>query len=82
MNNNLPIQRQQLEGAVDIANRLGLPLVATSDAHYVDQADAEIQDVLLCINTGKFRTDAQRMKMEGDQFFLRSPEEMYAIFQV
>ncbi len=80
MNNNLPIQRQQLEGAVDIANRLGLPLVATSDAHYVDQSDAEIQDVLLCINTGKFRTDVQRMKMEGDQFFLRSPEEMYASF--
>ncbi len=80
MNNNLPIQRQQLEGAVHIANRLGLPLVATSDAHYVDQSDAEIQDVLLCINTGKFRTDVQRMKMEGDQFFLRSPEEMYACF--
>ena len=77
MNNNLPIQRQQLEGAVDIANRLGLPLVATSDAHYVDQADAEMQDVMLCINTGKFRTDVQRMKMEGDQFFLRSPEQLY-----
>ena len=42
------------------------------------QEDAEAQDVLLCINTGKFRTDANRMKMEGDQFFLRSPEEMYA----
>ena len=80
MNNNLPIQRQQLEGAVDIANRLGLPLVATSDAHYVDQADAEMQDVMLCINTGKFRTDVQRMKMEGDQFFLRSPEQMYESF--
>lgn len=80
MNNNLPIQRQQLEGAVDIANRLGLPLVATSDAHYVDQSDAETQDVMLCINTGKFRTDVQRMKMEGDQFFLRSPEQMYESF--
>lgn len=80
MNNNLEIQRQQLEGAVDIANRLGLPLVATSDAHYVDRGDAEIQDVLLCINTGKFRTDVQRMKMEGDQFFLRSPEQMYENF--
>ena len=80
MNNHLPIQRQQLEGAVDIANRLGLPLVATSDAHYVDQADAEMQDVMLCINTGKFRTDVQRMKMEGDQFYLRSPEQMYRSF--
>ena len=63
---------------MEVANRVGLPLVATSDAHYVNQEDAEAQDVLLCINTGKFRTDANRMKMEGDQFFLRSPEQMYA----
>ncbi|MCR9293436.1 MAG: DNA polymerase III subunit alpha [bacterium] len=80
MNNNLDIQRMQLEGAVDIARKVGLPLVATSDAHYADPADAEIQDVLLCINTGKFRTDSARMKMEGDQFYLRSPEEMYSHF--
>ena len=80
MNNGLPIQAQAMQGAVDIAQRLGMPLVATSDAHYVDQSDAEIQDVLLCINTGRFRTDTNRMKMEGDQFFLRSPEEMYSHF--
>ncbi len=59
---------------------MGLPLVATSDAHYVRREDAVAQDVLLCINTGKFRTDTNRMRMEGDQFFLRSPEEMYAAF--
>lgn len=80
MNNNLEIQRNQLEGAVRIANKIGLPIVATSDAHYADREDAEIQDVLLCINTGKFRTDTARMKMEGNQFYLRSPEEMYASF--
>ena len=57
-----------------------MPLVATSDAHYVNREDAEAQDVLLCINTGKFRTDTNRMRMEGDQFYLRSPEEMYAAF--
>ncbi|MEN0110583.1 MAG: DNA polymerase III subunit alpha, partial [Planctomycetota bacterium] len=60
------------------AQRQGLPLVATSDAHYVNREDAEAQDVLLCINTGRYRTDTNRMRMEGDQFFLRSPEEMYA----
>ena len=59
---------------------MGLPLVATSDAHYVNREDADAQDVLLCINTGKFRTDTNRMRMEGDQFYLRSPEEMYAAF--
>ena len=76
--NGLEIQRQAKEAAIEVAQRVGLPLVATSDAHYVNQEDAEAQDVLLCINTGKFRTDSNRMKMEGDQFFLRSSEQMYA----
>ncbi|MCU0716821.1 MAG: DNA polymerase III subunit alpha [Pirellula sp.] len=80
MNNNLEIQRQQMAGAIEVANRVGIPLVATSDAHYVDKEDAEVQDVLLCIATGKFRTDTNRMQMEGDQFYLRSPEEMYQHF--
>ncbi len=76
--NGLEIQRRAMEAAIEVAQRAGLPLVATSDAHYINQEDAEAQDVLLCINTGRFRTDANRMKMEGDQFFLRSPEQMYA----
>ncbi len=58
-NNGLEIQRLAMEGAVEIARRMGIPLVATSDAHYVRQEDAEAQDVLLCINTGKFRADKQ-----------------------
>uniref|UniRef100_UPI003563EBBE DNA polymerase III subunit alpha n=1 Tax=Stieleria sp. TaxID=2795976 RepID=UPI003563EBBE len=80
MNNGLEIQRMQLEGAVDIANKMGLPVVTTSDCHYVNQEDAEAQDIMLCINTGRFRTDTSRMKMENDQFFLRSPEQMYEHF--
>jgi DNA polymerase-3 subunit alpha len=79
-NNGVEIQRQALELSVKLANRMGLPLVATSDAHYVRREDAVAQDVLLCINTGKFRTDTNRMRMEGDQFFLRAPQEMYAAF--
>ena len=79
-NNGLEIQRLAMEGAVEVARRVGIPLVATSDAHYVNREDAEAQDVLLCINTGKFRTDTNRMRMEGDQFYLRSPDEMYAAF--
>jgi DNA polymerase-3 subunit alpha len=78
--NGLEIQRIAKEGAVRVANRMGLPLVCTSDAHYVHREDAEAQDVLLCINTGKFRTDTNRMRMEGDQFFLRSAEEMFGAF--
>tara|TARA_R110002073_G_scaffold229127_3_gene389963 strand:- start:4692 stop:8270 length:3579 start_codon:yes stop_codon:yes gene_type:complete len=80
MNNDVQIQKMQLEGAVDIAKRMGLPLVATSDCHYVDQEDSEAQDIMLCINTGRFRTDTSRFKMENDQFFLRSPDQMYEKF--
>ncbi|HEX5470582.1 MAG TPA: DNA polymerase III subunit alpha, partial [Lacipirellulaceae bacterium] len=79
-NNGLDMQRQALELSVALANQMGLPVVATSDAHYVRQEDAVAQDVLLCINTGKFRTDTNRMRMEGDQFYLRSAEEMYVAF--
>jgi DNA polymerase-3 subunit alpha len=76
--NGLEIQRLAKEASLEVARRMGLPVVATSDAHYVRREDAVAQDVLLCINTGKFRTDTNRMRMEGDQFFLRSAEEMYA----
>jgi len=80
MNNGVDIQRMALEGSLEIAEKLGIPLVATSDCHYVDREDAEAQDVMLCINTGKFRTDPGRMKMDGNQYFLRSPAEMYEAF--
>ena len=80
MNNGVDIQKAQLDNAVEIANRMGLPLVATSDCHYVDRGDAEAQDIMLCINTGRYRTDSSRMKMENDEFYLRSPDEMYGKF--
>ena len=80
MNNGVDIQQIALEGSVEVANKLGIPLVATSDCHYVDPDDAEAQDVMLCINTGKFKTDTNRMRMDGNHYFLRSPEEMYDKF--
>src|SRR5205807_299176 len=61
-NNGLDIQRRCAQGAIDVANRLGLPLVATSDAHYLCQADSDAHDVLLCINTGKLRSDENRLR--------------------
>jgi len=69
-----------LEGAVAVAKKLGTPVVATSDCHYVDAEDAEAQDVMLCINTGRFRTDTSRMKMDGNEYYLKSAEEMYEAF--
>lgn len=79
-NNNLEVQQVAMQGAVELAGRMGLPLVATSDVHYVHRDDAEAQDILLCVNTGKFRTDANRMRMGSKEFHLRSAEEMYAAF--
>ena len=79
-NNHLEAQRLVMEGAVRVASQLGIPLVATSDVHYVNREDAEAQDILLCVNTGKFRTDTNRMRMETNEFYLRSAEEMYAAF--
>jgi DNA polymerase-3 subunit alpha len=80
MNSGLDLQTSVTEGAVEIAQQLGLPLVTTCDAHYVDREDADAQDVLLCINTGKFRTDSSRMKMDGSEYYLKSPMEMYDLF--
>lgn len=79
-NNGLEIQQQQAEGAIRIANRLGLPLVATSDAHYLSQGDAPAHEVLLCINTGRTLKDENRLRYGSDQFYIRSPEEMYSLF--
>jgi DNA polymerase-3 subunit alpha len=79
-NANIEIQRQCAEGTVDLARRLGIPLVATNDTHYLRQEDAAMHDVVLCVNTHSVRTDANRMKMDGDQLFLRSPEQMYEAF--
>ena len=58
MNNGVEIQKLCAAGAIDIANHMGLPLVATSDAHYLRQGDALAHDVLLCINTGE-RSDTR-----------------------
>jgi DNA polymerase III subunit alpha len=81
MNNGVDIQKIALQGCVEISKRVGIPLVATSDCHYVDKDDAEAQDIMLCINTGRFRTDRDRMRMDGSQYFLRSPQEMYEKFR-
>jgi DNA polymerase III subunit alpha len=75
--NGVGIQKECATGAIDIAQRMGLQVVATSDAHYLTREDAPAHDVLLCINTGKTVDDPTRMKFDTHEFFLRSPDEMY-----
>ena len=79
-NAGIEIQRLALEKTVDLANEMGLPLVATNDAHYLSKDDAETQDVLLCVSTRRTRNDPNRMKMHGGELFVRTPDEMYAAF--
>jgi len=74
------IQKQCLELTVDLANKMGLPLVATNDAHYLTRDDAKVQDVLLCVNTRTTKDDPNRMKMSNDGLYICSPEEMYTTF--
>ncbi len=63
-----------------ISNELGLPLAATNDVHYIHKEDAPIQDVLLCIQTNAVVHEEDRMRMEDDSFYLKSPSEMETLF--
>jgi DNA polymerase-3 subunit alpha len=68
-------------GLFQLEKDLGLPLVATNDSHYLCEDDAHAQDVMLCIQTGKSIHDAQRMKFDGTQFFVKNHDEMYRVFK-
>ena len=65
---------------VELARRTSLPLIATNDMHYLDRDDAGAHDVLLCIGTNKKRADLERMRFFGPEFYMKTPQEMAAIF--
>ena len=68
------------QGLMRISSETGIPLVATNDCHYLYKEDAEAHDVLICIQTQKNVYDENRMKYEGGQFYVKSPEEMEEVF--
>ncbi|MDR1194518.1 MAG: DNA polymerase III subunit alpha [Peptococcaceae bacterium] len=76
------LEKQPLinEGLLRIHEATGIPLVATNDLHYIRREDAYVQDVLLCIQTGKTLADADRMQFETQEFYLKSPREMALLF--
>ena len=76
----IPEERQCLPVLTEMAEQLGIGLVATNDLHYVDARDAEMHDILLCIQTGKLRSDENRMRFANDQFYLKTEEEMRKLF--
>ena len=73
-------QRPVNQGVMRIARETGLPLVVTNDAHYLRREDAKMQDVLLCIQTGKTVDDENRMKFQTEEFYLKSEEELRELF--
>ncbi|MEO7022597.1 MAG: DNA polymerase III subunit alpha [Ktedonobacteraceae bacterium] len=64
----------------DLHRELGVPILATNDLHYVGADDADSHDVLLCVQTGKQRSEEKRLKFNSPEFFLRSPAEMARLF--
>jgi len=77
---SIPEQKIANEGLLKLAKKLNLPIIATNDIHYVDIADAEIQDILLCLQTKHKKEDKKRLCMLGEDFSFRSPETMSQLF--
>ena len=76
----IPKQQDVNQGLLRMSNELGIELVVTNDSHYTYAEDATAHDILLCIQTQKKVTDENRMRYEGGQYYVKSPEEMEQIF--
>ena len=73
-------EKRVLRPLIRLAREMDIPLVATNDCHYLHREDAEAQEVLMCIQTGKTLSDTNRMRMETDQLYVKSEDEMRALF--
>jgi len=80
MENGLPEQKIANEGILEISRLLSIPVVATNDCHYLHADDAEAHEVLQRIQEGKTLNDKEQMRLETNQSYLRSPEEMKSLF--
>ena len=76
----IPDQKTVNQGLLRLHQETGIVLVATNDVHYIYDSDVEAHDILLCIQTGKKVSDTDRMRYEGGQYYLKSAEEMEALF--
>jgi len=76
----IPEQKKVNEGMFKLSEDTGTPIIATNDIHYTNRDDAPAHDVLLCIQTGSTLADTTRMKFNSDNFYLKSGEEMAALF--
>ena len=80
MDHGISEEKRLLPRIIDMSERTGIPLVVTNDCHYMRREDAETQEVLMCIHTGKTLDDENRMRMDTDQLYVKSEDEMLALF--
>ena len=79
-NHFLPEQQSVNRVLAEISKKLDIPLAATNDCHYVEKEDAVVQDVLMCIQTGRMLSDKDRMKFPSDEFYIKTESEMRELF--
>ncbi len=79
-NHGMEEQRKVNEYNIKLSRETDIPLVATNDVHYINQSDSKAHDILMCIQTGKTVDDENRRRYPSDQFYLKSPEEMWNMF--
>ena len=77
----LQAQRDTNPKLIELAQRIGAPLIATNDSHYVHRDDHEAHDALLCVQTGAMLSDPKRFKFEGNEHYLKSAAEMRYLFR-
>ena len=76
----IPEEKQAARELIRLSEDTRIPLVLTNDAHYIEKEDAYYQDVLMCIQTGKTVDEPNRMRFESQELYLKSEEEMRALF--
>jgi len=80
MDHGLEEEKKVLPMLAGLSAESGIPMVATTDAHYLRREDSDFHDLLLCLQTGKLRSDENRMRFSSDQMYFKSPNEMKTLF--
>ena len=79
-NHGIPDENDSNKGLIEISRKTGIPLIATNDIHYLNKEHASAQDILICIGTQKTINSPGRMSFYNDEFYMKSPDQMAALF--
>ncbi|MBI9102120.1 MAG: DNA polymerase III subunit alpha [Spirochaetales bacterium] len=76
----IPEQKIANEAIIKLSKETGIPMIVTNDCHYLTREDANAQDIILCIGTGRKKNETNRMHFDGEEFYMKTPEQMAALF--